>query len=172
MSNKIENRLYDVFHDWIFNVPVQIQPIVSTEGKQFLGFYVGVDGGLSSNSLKHKEITLNLRVNINIRVTDKCVSKLTIIGSDNGLAPGRLGAIIWTNAVILLIGHLRTKLSEIANEIQTFSFKTRMWNMISSPATPTVCQIFKVATWHYRCRHHLKNNCIRDNLQCCLLFGG
>ena len=38
--------------------------------------------------------------------------------------------------------------------------ETRMWNMISSPATPTVCQIFKVATWHYRCRHHLKNNCI------------
>ena len=29
--------------------------------------------------------------------------------------------------------------------------------------------IFKVATWHYRCRHNLKNNCIWDNLQCCLL---
>ena len=30
-------------------------------------------------------------------------------------------------------------------------------------------RIFKVATWHYRCRHNLKNNCIWDNLQCCLL---
>ena len=30
----------------------------------------------------------------------------------------------------------------------TNTFKTRMWNMISSPATPTVCQIFKVASWH------------------------
>ena len=29
-------------------------------------------------------------------------------------------------------------------------------------------RIFKVATWH-RCRHNLKNNCIWDNLQCCLL---
>ena len=29
--------------------------------------------------------------------------------------------------------------------------------------------IFKVATWHYRCRHNLKNYCIWDNLQCCLL---
>ena len=29
--------------------------------------------------------------------------------------------------------------------------------------------IFKVATWHYRCRHNLKNNCIWDNLQYCLL---
>ena len=28
--------------------------------------------------------------------------------------------------------------------------------------------IFKVATWHYRCRHNLKNNCIWDDLQCCL----
>ena len=27
-----------------------------------------------------------------------------IIGSDNGLAPGRSQAIIWTNARILLIG--------------------------------------------------------------------
>ena len=30
-------------------------------------------------------------------------------------------------------------------------------------------RIFKVATWHYRFRHNLKNNCIWDNLQCCLL---
>ena len=29
--------------------------------------------------------------------------------------------------------------------------------------------ICKVATWHYGCRHNLKNNCIWDNLQCCLL---
>ena len=31
------------------------------------------------------------------------VIKLTIIGSDNGLLPGRHQAIIWTNAGILLI---------------------------------------------------------------------
>ena len=34
------------------------------------------------------------------RVMHKCVSKLTIIGSDNGLSPGRRQAIIWTNAGI------------------------------------------------------------------------
>ena len=39
-----------------------------------------------------------------------CVSKLTIIGSDNGLSPGRRQAIIWTIAGILLIGSLRNKL--------------------------------------------------------------
>ena len=36
------------------------------------------------------------------RVTHICVSKLTIIGSDNGLSPGRHQAIIWTNTEILI----------------------------------------------------------------------
>ena len=40
------------------------------------------------------------------RVTYICVGKLIIIGSDNGLAPERRQAIIWTNAGILLIGPL------------------------------------------------------------------
>ena len=52
-----------------------------------------------------------------------CVSKLTIIGSDNGLSPGRRQAIIWANAGILLIGPLGTNLSEILIEIYTFSLK-------------------------------------------------
>ena len=38
------------------------------------------------------------------RATHVCVGKLTIIGSDNGLSPGRRQAIIWTIAGILLIG--------------------------------------------------------------------
>ena len=42
------------------------------------------------------------------RVTHICVGKLTIIGSDNGLSPGRRQAIIWTYAGILLIGPLGT----------------------------------------------------------------
>ena len=51
-----------------------------------------------------------------------CVSKLTTIGSDNGLSPGRRQAIIWTNAGILLIGTLETNFSEIVSEIHAFSF--------------------------------------------------
>ena len=43
--------------------------------------------------------------------------KLTITGPDNGLWPGRRKVIIWTNAGILLIGPLVTKLSEILIEI-------------------------------------------------------
>ena len=55
-------------------------------------------------------------------VTHICVTKLTSIGSDNGLSPGRRQAIIWTNAGILLIGPLATNFSEILIEIHTFSF--------------------------------------------------
>ena len=40
------------------------------------------------------------------RVTHICVSKLTIIGSDNGLSPGRRQAIIWTNVGILFLHQL------------------------------------------------------------------
>ena len=35
------------------------------------------------------------------RVMHVCISKLTTIGSDNGLLPGRRLAIIWTNAELL-----------------------------------------------------------------------
>ena len=43
--------------------------------------------------------------------------KLTIIGSDNDLSPGRRQAIISTNARILLIRNLGTNLSEILSEV-------------------------------------------------------
>ena len=46
-------------------------------------------------------------------MTHICVGKLTIIGSDNGLSPGRRQAIIWTNAGILLIWPLGTNFNEI-----------------------------------------------------------
>ena len=57
------------------------------------------------------------------RVTHICVDDITIIGSDNGLSPGRHQAIIWTNAGILLIRLLGTNFSEILIGNQTFSFK-------------------------------------------------
>ena len=45
------------------------------------------------------------------RVTHICVGNLTIIGSDNGLSPGRRQAIIWTNVGILLtLRSLKNKL--------------------------------------------------------------
>ena len=56
-------------------------------------------------------------------VTHICVSKQTIVGSDNGLSPGRRQAIIWTNAGILLIWLLGINFSEILIEIHIFSSK-------------------------------------------------
>ena len=54
------------------------------------------------------------------RVTHICVGNLTIIGSDNGLSPGRRQAIIWTNVGILLIRPPGANFSEILSEIHTF----------------------------------------------------
>ena len=64
-------------------------------------------------------------------MTHICVSKQSIIGSDNGLSAGRRQAIIWTNDGIFLIGPLATKFNEILIEIHTFSFK-KMHLKISS----------------------------------------
>ena len=65
------------------------------------------------------------------RVTHICVIKQTIIGSDNGLSPGRRQAIIWTNAGILLIWPLETNFSENLIENNTFSFKKMHLKMSS-----------------------------------------
>ena len=72
------------------------------------------------------------------RVTHICVSKLAIIGSDNGLSPDRRQAIIWTNDGIVLIGTLGTNFSEILIENRIFSFK-KMGLKVSS------------AKWHPFC---------------------
>ena len=71
------------------------------------------------------------------RVTHICVTKLTIIGSDNGLSPDRRQAIIWTNAGILLIGPLGTKFSEILIDIWIFSFKKMHLKMSSGKWRPS-----------------------------------
>ena len=70
------------------------------------------------------------------RVTHICASELTIIGSDNGLSPGRRQANIWTNAGILLIRTLGTNLSEILSEIRAFSFKKMHLKMTSAKWRP------------------------------------
>ena len=70
------------------------------------------------------------------RVTHICVSKRTIIGSDNGLSPSRRQAIIWTNAGILLIGPSGTNFSEILIEIITFSFKKMRLKVSSAKWRP------------------------------------
>ena len=70
------------------------------------------------------------------RVTYICISKLTIIGSDNGLLPGWRQAIIWTNPGRLLIRNLWTNFNEISSEIHTFSFKKMQSKMLSAKWQP------------------------------------
>ena len=80
------------------------------------------------------------------RVTHISVSKLTILGSDNGLSPDRHQAIIWTNAGLLLIGPLGTNFSEILIEILIFS-STEMRLKVSSAKRRPFClglNVFRV----------------------------
>ena len=70
------------------------------------------------------------------QVTHICVVKLTTLGSDNGLSPGRRQAIIRTNAGILLIRTLGTNFSEILSEIHAFSFKKMHLKMASAKWRP------------------------------------
>ena len=55
------------------------------------------------------------------------VSKLTIIGSDNGLVPIERQAIIWTNAPILSIQTWRTNINEILIIIDAFHSRKSIW---------------------------------------------
>ena len=69
-------------------------------------------------------------------MTHICISKLTIIGSDNGLSPGQHQAIKYTNAGILLIGPQGTNFSEILIKMQQLSFKKIRLNVSSVKSHP------------------------------------
>ena len=77
------------------------------------------------------------------RTTHICVGKLTIIGSDNGLSPGRRHAIIRTNAGILLIRPLRTNFSEFLVEILIVSFKKMRLKVSSAKRRPFCLSLVK-----------------------------
>ena len=60
-------------------------------------------------------------------MTHICVSKLTSIGSDNGLSPGRCQGIVRSNTVMIV--PLGTNVSELSIEVHTLSFKKMHLNM-------------------------------------------
>ena len=101
------------------------------------------------------------------RVTHICVSKLTSIGSDSGLSPGRRQAIIWTNAWILLIGPLGTNVSEILIEIIIFSFM-KMCLKVSSAKWRPFCLGLNVLI-NRRCPCLRRHVCIIGAINWCLL---
>ena len=80
------------------------------------------------------------------RVTHICVSKLTIIGSDNGLSPGRRQAIIWTNAGRLWIRTVGTNLSEIHTfSLKKNAFENVVWEMAAILSRPQCVNIYTIA---------------------------
>ena len=97
-------------------------------------------GGISQEMLKISFLHMSLKITDFAhwgQVTHICVSKQIIIGSDNGLLPGRCQAIIWTNPAIFLIGPLGTNLSEILIKVYTFSFKKMHLKMSSGKCRPS-----------------------------------
>ena len=66
-----------------------------------------------------------------LRVTHICDSKLTIIGSNNALSPGRRQTIIWRNAGKLLIGPLGTNFRENLNRNSYISIQENAFEMSS-----------------------------------------
>ena len=95
------------------------------------------------------------------RVTHTCVSKQTIIGSDNGLSPDRRQPIIWTNAGLLLIGPLGINFSEILIEILTFSFK-KMCLKVSSAKRRPFCLGLNVLAPIIKLNPSTKSKCRKD----------
>ena len=97
------------------------------------------------------------------RVAHICVSNLTIIGSDNGLSPGRCQAIIWTNAGILLArpksGLFRYHVKKIHFTMQGFGFLSAILRQNRWPCTTTaeVPPLFNLA------RFDLNKDCCWKN---------
>ena len=69
------------------------------------------------------------------RVTHICISKLTLIGSDNGFSPARRQAIIWYSAGILLNQNLWTNLSETLRDVTHFHSRNASENVVYEIAT-------------------------------------
>ena len=89
----------------------------------------------------HKNELENIMLTHWGRKTHICVCKLIIIGSDNGLSPGRRQTIIWTNAGIWLMWPLGTNFNEILIGIQAFLFEKKeienvVWEMTEILSRP------------------------------------
>ena len=100
------------------------------------------------------------------RVTHLCVSKLTTIGSDNGLAPGRRQAIIWTYAGILLIRPLGTNFNEMLIEILTLmrlKMSSATWRLFGLGLNELMCYRIP-CDWSSACE--AIQNSIQITIQC------
>ena len=72
------------------------------------------------------------------RMTHICIGKLTIIGSDTGLSPGRRQAIIWTNAGIFY-WTLRNKLQWNSNRNSSIFIEENIFENV-------VCEMLSISS--------------------------
>ena len=104
------------------------------------------------------------------RLTHMCFGNLTIIGSDNGLSPGRHQAIIYTTAGIVLIGPVGTNFSKIMDILfwlRGFVLRLRPWlqhhilsNITKTPAAFFAAVVTLGSLWcHRRGRKRSINIC-------------
>ena len=107
------------------------------------------------------------------QVTHICVMTLIIIGSDNGLSPGRRQAIIWTHAGILSMWTLGTNFSETFIKIHSFSFKKMHLKMSSAkwqPSCPGLNVLIACSMTTVYCSiwttQMMQNKCIQCKLGC------
>ena len=115
-------------------------------------------------------------------VTHICVGKLAIIGSDNGLSPGRRQAIIWTHAGLLLIWLLETNFNEILIEIYIFSLtkmhlkmSSEKWrSFLSQPPSPRDTQVCVVLCFVVGsiCSHQIHVICLPIYFRCIIVACG
>ena len=104
------------------------------------------------------------------RMTHICVSKLTNIGSDYGLSPGRHQAIFWTDAGILLIGPLGTNFNEMLIEIHAFSFTKIHLKMLSGKWQP-FCIISSAGDMTALCNYQYGiNRYVKTVIDVCNIF--
>ena len=121
------SRLYEILRKDVFS-DIETGPRVS----------YGIQKGVVPDHADRHSCDVVLALTHWGQLTHICISKLTIIGSDNGLSPGRRQAIIWTNAGILLIGFLATNFNDISIAIRKLSFKKSHLKM-SSGKWRTIC---------------------------------
>ena len=132
---------FSAFYLWrVWQIQIILPQLQQSWGTQCWTFFNNVNKGLSEiySFENHMIIYIHVqtdqfrkeRMAISLthwgRVTHICVRKLTIIGSDNGLSPGRRQAIIWTNAGILLIGPLGTM--KLQSKFIHFHSRRSIWN--------------------------------------------
>ena len=141
---------------WTVCIVLRQNVVVFCHSESTLYVYHPVTGS-HTFLLRYIKLCLNA-----LRPSDAYMRKLTIIGSDNGLSHGRHQAIIWTDAVILLIKPLGINLNVVLIEMYTFSWKNDLKK--SSGIWRTFClglnelMALVCAVYHGRCWHTNDHN--------------